>query len=327
MAPRIDFHTHVVPATLSTPRGPDDSRPVLVAGDTHGEVYIRGQHFRTIVRECWDLAARAEAMATRGVTRHVLSPMPELFSYWAPVDAAVRLCREINEWLAAGVAAGRGAFTALGTVPLQEPDTATAMLADIAGLGLAGVEIGTHVNGVPLHAARFEGFFSEAERLGLTVFVHAFHPHERDWFETPAAANGVLFPIEIGRALGGLIMGGTLSRHPALKLVASHGGGALAAFLPRLDFIWSATDALADVIERPPSEVARSLHVDSLVYDNALLELLAARLGDTAVVYGTDYPFFPAPPDPPDHLVAALDRAAEQLLSGQPRPTTSPLRP
>jgi len=318
MRPRIDFHTHVVPSTLSTARGRADSRPVLVPGDTHGDVYVRGEHFRTIVRECWDLAARVASMADRGVVQHVLSPMLELFGYWAPVDESVGLCREINEWLAAGVADGDGAFAALGIVPLQAPDVATEMLSTFAELGLAGVEIGTHVNGVPLRDARFEEFFAEAERLGMTVFIHAFHPHERELFESPGAANGVLFPIEIGRALGGLIVGGTLSRHPGLKVVASHGGGALTAFLPRLDFIWSATDALTGEIDRSPSEIARGLHVDSLVYDNALLGLVAALLGDSAIVYGTDFPFFPEPPAPPDHLAGVFDRTAERLLSRQP---------
>jgi hypothetical protein len=52
-----------------------------------------------------------------------------------------------------------------------------AELSEVAKTGLAGVEIGSTVDGASLADDRFEGFFAEAERLRTPIFVHAAgHP-------------------------------------------------------------------------------------------------------------------------------------------------------
>ena len=43
-------------------------------------------------------------------------------------------------------------------------------------LGLKGVHVGSHVNGVSIADERFYPFFEAAESLGLFVFVHGIKP-------------------------------------------------------------------------------------------------------------------------------------------------------
>ena len=234
----IDVHTHVVPPGLPFGSFPGDLWPCVDVDGDRAEVYTGAVHFRSVTSVAWDLERRAEEMAAHGVERQVLSPMPELFCYWADLVSAVAYTREMNGWLAEQVSVGGGRFEGFGIVPLQDPEASASMLADVVASGLRGVQIGSNVDGVPLHDARYAPFFAEAERLGLAVFVHAFHPHGFDTISGGPAASGVTFPNEIGFAASGLVAEGVLHRYPALRVCMSHGAGSLGLCLPRIDRMW-----------------------------------------------------------------------------------------
>jgi aminocarboxymuconate-semialdehyde decarboxylase len=261
-----------------------------------GHVLVGDTPFRTVRAVSWDIEQRAEEMVRDRVERQVLSPMPELFCYWAGAAPATNYCRAMNEWLAARVREGNGRFDAFGIVPMQAPDAATAMLAELAAVGVRGVEIGSNIEGVPLHDTRYADFFAEAERLDLPVFVHAFHPHLFESFSGPPAASGVTFPNEIGFAAGGLVAEGVLHRHPHLRVCASHGGGSLGLLLPRLDRMWGFDPGFAERLPERPSVLARRLFVDLLVFAPYALAYVLDVLGTDRVVVGSDYPFMPDPP-------------------------------
>src|SRR5437879_10077219 len=96
-----------------------------------------------------------------------------MFSYWAEPAHALELSRLLNDHIAATVAAHPGRFAGLGTVPLQAPDLAVAELERcVRELGLAGVQIGSHVNEWNLdHPALFT-VLQAAEALDAAVFLH-----------------------------------------------------------------------------------------------------------------------------------------------------------
>src|ERR1700730_11369212 len=85
-ADAIDIHTHIVPARFPPHLGDAAAArwpEMTPAHDCrHANVVIAGKVFRTVTDECWDVDRRVEAMAISGITRQVLSPMPELLSYW-----------------------------------------------------------------------------------------------------------------------------------------------------------------------------------------------------------------------------------------------------
>jgi aminocarboxymuconate-semialdehyde decarboxylase len=114
------------------------------------------------------------------------------------------------------------------------------------------------------------------------------------------AANAIVFPADIGVAVGALIATGVLARHPRLRLLASHGGGSLLTQLPRLDFLRAGTPALQELMPEPPTVYARRVFFDPLLFDVGLLAHLARTVGDEQIVLGTDYPFMPG--DPVAHL-------------------------
>jgi aminocarboxymuconate-semialdehyde decarboxylase len=126
----IDIHTHIVPAEFPTYAGKHTTQfggaqwPAMASAHDchHKNVMIDGKNFRTVNDECWDIARRIEAMDRMHIARQVLSPMPELLSYWLPLDDALPLTRHVNDTIGAMVARAPDKFIGLGSVPMQDPD-------------------------------------------------------------------------------------------------------------------------------------------------------------------------------------------------------------
>ena len=101
----------------------------------------------------------------------------------------------------------------------------------------------------------------------------------------------IAFPCETALAIASLMTGGILARYPRLKLIFSHGGGAFAQVLPRLQHAWSFMPQLREATGAPPVELARRLFFDSLVYSPVALRFLVDQFGASQIVIGTDYPY------------------------------------
>ena len=121
--PLIDVHTHVVPEHFPAYLGAHANAPwpsMAAAQACHRHVMVSGAVYRTVSHHCWDCGVRQGDMDRLGITRQVLSPMPELLSYWlAPEDGAA-LCRYLNEVIAGMVAEAPTRFCGLGAVQLQD---------------------------------------------------------------------------------------------------------------------------------------------------------------------------------------------------------------
>jgi aminocarboxymuconate-semialdehyde decarboxylase len=292
----IDIHTHIVPAEFPSRAGKHGGAQwphMAPAHDCHHKnVMIDGKNFRTVTDECWDVERRTEAMAQMGIARQVLSPMPELLSYWLPLDDALALTRHVNDSIAAMVARAPNRFIGLGSVPLQDPDVAARELERLMRDGFRGVELGSNINGLALGDPRFESFFAAAEQLGAAIFVHALHPSGKERIVGPSGLMAYIgFPLETAYTIASLMTGGTLTRHPRLRLAFSHGGGAFASILPRLAHGWKLKPEIAERIGVSPHEHARRLYYDTLVYDAHTLRFLIDSFGVRQLCLGTDFPF------------------------------------
>lgn len=299
----IDVHTHVVPEAFPPYLGHRVGARwpgMAPAHACHRHVMLDGKVYRTVSHQCWDCAVRLADMDAMDIGRQVLSPMPELLSYWLDGDDAQLLARYLNERIAEMVGQAPRRFIGLGSVPLQDVERAIAELDHaVHQLGLAGVEIGSNIDGVALGDARLLPFFEAAERWGAAVFVHALRPAGMERLVGPPILEQVLaFPGEVGLAAASLITGGTLARCPRLRIAFSHGGGTLAQLLPRLQFGWETFPALREQIAVAPREAARQLYVDDLVYDGGAIEHLVRTFGATQVMVGSDYPFAIMDPAP-----------------------------
>ena len=327
----IDIHTHVVPENFPDYLGKHPAAPwpsMVAATACHRHVMLSGSVFRTVPSQSWDGAARTIDMDALGLQRQVLSPMPELLSYWLDSTDAGRLTRHLNDDIARMVQAHPARFTGLGAVPLQDVGMAIAELDHIMHtLGLAGVEIGTNVNGIPIGAAEFMPFFAAAEAWGAAIFIHPLRPAGMDRLVGPAMLEQVLaFPCETGLAAASLITGGVMARHPRLRIALSHGGGSFAHLVTRLQHAWTLFPALQDSIATAPLTTAGTFFYDSLVYNPTVLRHQIALFGITQTMIGSDYPFIIKETDPMARIRELVSEAgakpelnstAEALLTRQ----------
>lgn len=296
MTPFVDAHSHVTP--LVFPEAPNDAaRPrwpcMRCASVNEATVMIGETAFRKLDARSWDIDRRIADMDRDGVAMQVLSPMPELLSYWMTPQDAELVCDTSNHQIASMIAAAPGRFRGLGAVPMQDPERAAALLPRLkTEFGLAGVEIGSNIDGVMLGDPRFDPFWAAAEAEGLAVFVHALHPvAAKPIAATPIYTAFTLFPIDVAMAAAAIMMAGVLDRFPRLRLAFSHGGGALGSILGRLDVGWTRTEGFGGKAQRSPSEQARALFYDSNVYDPNYLAHLATSVVPGRVFGGTDYPY------------------------------------
>ena len=287
----VDVHSHVSP--LAFPEAPNAAVAprwpcMQCQSSVEGTLMIGETPFRALDARSWDVARRIEDMDAEGVSVQVLSPMPELLSYWLDLADARILCDASNHLIASMVSAAPSRFRGLGSVPLQDPEVAAGMLPRLkAEFGLKGVEIGSNINGKLLGYPEFEPFWQAAEAEGMAVYVHALHPVAAKGLTAPHAnfAGFALFPVDTGMTAASIILGGVLDRYPRLRLGFSHGGGTLGATLGRLQLAWSAEKGMS------PTEQARRFFYDTNVYDGEYLTYLATRMAPGQVFAGTDYPY------------------------------------
>src|SRR6476619_2511823 len=171
----IDIHTHVVPENFPpyAGKGKDVPWPSMApAHACHRHVMISGKLYRTVADGSWSVPRRIEDMGAMQVTRQAISPMPELLSYWLPLDDAKVMVRYLNEQIAAMIALAPKSFIGLGAVPLQDLDSSLVELDFVMKkLKFSGVEIASHVNGTSIGDPRFEQFVAPCEKMSADVFV------------------------------------------------------------------------------------------------------------------------------------------------------------
>ncbi|MAN66973.1 MAG: amidohydrolase [Hyphomonadaceae bacterium] len=296
MSKLIDVHTHVTPYQFpECPGEPFASKwPCMRCGsNVEATLMIGDRPFRQLDDRSWDLARRLTDMDRDGVDVQVLSPMPELLSYWLDLAGAEIICDHVNAQIAGMVSASPSRFTGLGALPLQNPAGSGRYLERIRSeFGLIGVEIGSNINGHLLGERMFDPFWEAAESLNMAVFVHALHPVATKSLDvTPTYTAFAGFPIDVAMSAASMMLNGTLQRYPKLRVAFSHGGGALTAILGRLDRGWTATGGYGiEGLEAPSIQAARFFY-DSNVYDAHGLSSLATGMAPGHVFAGTDYPY------------------------------------
>lgn len=287
----IDIHTHVVPPRLAADPKRDARWPSVgwSSGD-QAAVLIAGNVFRKIDTRSWDVERRLADMVEDGTDMQVLSPMPELLSHWLPPDDAEFLADVMNDQIASMIAQAPRNFAGIGMVCMQDTQRAIRQLEKVKTLGLAGIEIGTHINGVALGSEGLFPIYEAAQSLGLGLFVHPLHPAGMERVGgSPEFAATAVFPLETALASVSLLAAGVPETFPQLRILLSHGGGALPWILPRMDFGWSL--GAKGRMTRAPSKIARQFWYDSILYDPASLSYLANAVGGARVVVGSDYPY------------------------------------
>jgi aminocarboxymuconate-semialdehyde decarboxylase len=321
VARAIDVHTHFVPETFPSGAGRNPLWPSMEhRDDNSAAVMVGGKVFRLIDSRSWDAGRRLQDMQSDDVDVQVVSPMPELLSHWFPVEDADILSDHINRAIAKLCAAHPRNFVGIGMVPVQDPALAARRLAGVKALGLCGIEIGTHINGMALGDPRMNEFYAAAEEADLAIMTHPLHPAGMERMAgRPELAAVAAFPLETALAATSLLTHGITERFPKLRILLSHGGGALPWILPRLKHARALGPPLQDLFARDPGEMAKTFYYDTILYDRLALRFLADSVGADHIVVGSDYPFSIKQDRPALFAEQALGMSREALTTNATR--------
>ena len=236
---------------------------------------------------------RIREMDAQGIDVEALSINPRW--YRTERDVVTQVIKIQNERLAEFCGKYPDRFVAFASVALQFPDLAVQQLVEgVRRLGLRGAAVGASVAGDEFSDPKFHPFWAKAEELGVLIFIHPQSTPDlarrfkgNGWLE-----NTIGNPLDTTIALSHLIFEGTLDRFPGLKICSAHGGGYLPSYAPRSDnSLRVAPDMDTGVkLKKKPTEYLRQMYYDTLVFTSEALRHLAAEVGVSQLVIGTDHP-------------------------------------
>jgi len=261
---------------------------------------IGGPSLRPDLDTASQIAVRLQAMDEQGIDMEALSINPNW--YKADRDLARQVCALQNQRLAETCAAHPDRFVAYATVALQHPDLAAEQLEEaVKKYNLRGAAIGGSVDGLEISDPKFHPFWAKAEQLGVLVFIHPQATGATTEMAKRFKGNGYLGnvignPLETTIALSHLIFEGTLDTFPGLKICAAHAGGFLPSYSGRSDFGCSTRPDLCPggphgAIKKKPSEYLKQMYYDTMVFNPEGVRHLAAEVGVSQLVVGTDFPY------------------------------------
>jgi aminocarboxymuconate-semialdehyde decarboxylase len=286
----VDFHNHYYPpAYLEALRnGPS---AVRVTTDAAGNPVLHYPgDYNVAVPGHRDIAVREKAIKAAGVDVQVVTLTTPGTHVETP-DRAAALARLVNDAFAA-VAKERSAhFTALATLPLNDPAASVKELRRaVEELGLKGAMLFSNVNGVALADARYRPLYEAADALGAVLYIHPTNPVGVEAMTEYWLMPLVGFPFDTTLAAAKLVMSGIAEKFPRIRWVLGHLGGAIPYIAERLDRGYHAFAECRAHIARPPSEYLKRFYYDTVNFDVGALRLAVEFAGADHVLAGSDYP-------------------------------------
>lgn len=326
---KIDFHSHYVDAE-SVRRAAQDLG-IRFAYDRVGDAFdmaVGADVYRQLPVALVDVDRQLSDLALTGLDGRVLLPPPFLLRYDLSGECAATWSRALNEGTLAAARTDPERLYGFATVPLQAPDLAlTELEYAVEELGAHGVEIATHAGERELDDESLLPFFRAVADYGLPLLVHPHDVAGLQRMRQHELRNLVGNPLETTLAASRLIFGRVLERAPGLKVILSHGGGAVPYLIGRLAHGWRVR-----LGGQPPGpdgasfdSHVRSLYFDTVLFDSRPLRYLTDMVAAERVVLGTDYPFDMSEEKPIERLreglsdaeVAAVIATSERLLNGR----------
>jgi aminocarboxymuconate-semialdehyde decarboxylase len=289
----VDVHTHMLNQgflKLLRKHGGNYRVRKVVGGQTG--IFKDGAPFMTLMPGMFDYDLRIQAMDAAGVDIAVVSlTSPNV--YWGSARSSLEAAKLVNDDMAARQREYGGRIRFMCSLPWQHPKLALAELKRSCDeLGAVGVMVLANIDGLSLTEKSFAPIWREIDKRALPVLVHPTAPPgtaELDVMRYNLIAS-VGFMFDTSLAVARMIYDGFFDRYPRLKLIASHGGGALPYIAGRLDICFDNMPACRERISSRPSTYLGKIYYDSVVFQPESLALALKVGGERNVLYGSDYP-------------------------------------
>lgn len=297
----IDMHTHIVPEALLARIESGECAAFGIAREDDGRrrLIVEGKPMRApLINGISEVEPRFEAMDATGIAVQLLSPWIGVVNYAVPESDGVWLAEAVNKSISDVVKAHPDRFLGIGSVPLQAPERAAAMLKPLMqDLGLLGVEINTTLGPDRfLDDRSLDPFWAEAEARNAFIMIHPSMGGLGKAFDPYYLRNLISNPLETTLAGAHLIFGGVMERFPELRICLVHGGGFLPYNLGRLRHGHEVRKEPRVAFEGDVEANFRRFYYDTVTHSVSALNFLVGEVGPDHVMLGSDYPFDMADP-------------------------------
>jgi aminocarboxymuconate-semialdehyde decarboxylase len=286
----IDFHNHFYPpAYLEAIQAGPSNIKVTVDDDSNPLLHYPGD-YNIVVPGHRDVDFRAQILDKAGVDMQVLT-MTTPGTHVESPQRAVELARIVNDEFAAIMQTRGERFTALGTLPLNDPQASVAeMERSRAEHGFKGFQVFSNIDGVELTDPRFWPLYAKASDLELILDIHPTFPAGveamSDYWLMPLLG----FTFDTTLAAAKLVFSGVAERYPGIKWILNHAGGAIPYLAERLDRGYEAFKECRAHISKPPSTYLKNFYFDAVNFDPQALQLCVDFAGAEHLLAGSDYP-------------------------------------
>jgi aminocarboxymuconate-semialdehyde decarboxylase len=286
----IDFHNHYYPPNyMKALQSGQSSVRVTIDADGNPNIHYPGD-YNVAVRGHRDLDYRADVLKEHGVARQVVT-LTTPGTHVEKPDVAVRLASMVNDEFKEAMERPDGKFTALATLPLNDP-TASARELERAmrQLGMRGAMLFSNVNGVALSDQRYWPLYEIANDLGAVLYIHPEHPINVEMMKEYWLMPLVGFLYDTTLAAASLVFAGVPERFPKIRWALCHLGGTIPYLAERLDRGFHAFRDCRANIQREPSTYLKQFYYDTVNFNQGALKLAIDFAGADHILAGSDYP-------------------------------------
>lgn len=300
----IDVHNHYYPpafldslrrepGVLRMETGPDGNPWLYSPGDIN--VAVPGHR---------DIGYRAEVLEREGVDRQLIT----LTCPGTTLETAARsaaLASLVNDELAEVMATRGDRFSALATLPLNDPVAAVREFDRVMAMGFKGCMLFGSVNRVSLADRRFWPLYERASDAAAVFMIHPNFPPGVEQMEAYWLMPLVGFLMDTTLAAAGLVFSGVVERYPGIRWILAHLGGTIPYLVERLDRGYEAFPECRANLTQPPSAHLRRFYYDTVNFDPRALKLAIDFAGASQILAGSDYP----------HMIGSIPKMKEAIAA------------
>ncbi len=286
----VDFHNHYYPPEyVDALRTSKSAVEVTYDDDGNPCVHYPGD-YNILVPGHRDIEYREKVLIEHGVDTQVLTFTTPGVHVETP-GIAVELARQINDAFAKVVRQKKGRFTALATLPLNDPAASVKELERaMKELGMPGAMVFSNVNHVALADEAFAPLWKKADELGAVIYIHPTDPAGveamLDYWLMPLVG----FLMDTTLAAARLVFSGVVERHPRIRWVLTHMGGATPYLAERFDRGYRAFADCRRHISKPPTEFLKDFFYDTVNFNPDAVKFAISFAGVDRILAGSDYP-------------------------------------
>ena len=328
----VDVHTHVylpryadllrsrtnVPRILTNSSG--EERLVILKDEPSGG--------RPVGPQYWDRGQKLSFMDKHGIDISLVSsanPWLDFLSPSSAESAAADLNQDLEEYCSSSPSVSSEAslrrLYGFGLLPLVPGVSSSAVLESVKQISslphLKGLILGTRGVGKGLDDPELNPVWDAIAQAGLVVFLHPHYGVDASaWGD---ADNGHVLPLALGFpfettvAATRMILSGVFDRHPNLRLLLAHSGGALPQLSSRLASCITHDPVVASRLKHDARYYLGKLYYDAVSYGPEEMRFVSdvisradsyvssdtprmaadCKVGAQRMMFGTDHPFFP----------------------------------